>query len=40
MRAEDEAGALALLDDDPFRRAGFIAERTVREWNPVIGGRS
>ena len=37
VRAEDEAGALALLDDDPFHRAGFIAERVAREWNPVIG---
>ena len=37
VRAEDEAGALALLDDDPFHKAGFIAERTAREWNPVIG---
>ena len=31
------AAALALLDDDPFHRAGFIAERVAREWNPVIG---
>ena len=32
VRAEDGAGALELLD-----RAGFIAERVPREWNPVIG---
>ena len=31
------AGPPALLDDDPFHRAGFIAERVAREWNPVIG---
>ena len=37
VRAEDGAGALALLDDDPFNKAGFIAERVAREWNPVIG---
>ena len=37
VRAEDEAGALSLLDDDPFQQAGFISERIPREWNPVIG---
>ena len=37
VRAEDEAGALSLLEDDPFHKAGFIAERVPREWNPVIG---
>ena len=37
VRADDEAGALALLEDDPFHKAGFIAERVPREWNPVIG---
>ena len=36
-RAEDAAGALALLENDPFNKAGFIAERVPREWNPVIG---
>ena len=37
VRAEDEAGALSLLEDDPFQQAGFISERIPREWNPVIG---
>mgnify|MGYP000876136864 CR=1 FL=1 len=37
VRAEDEAGALALVEEDPFNRAGFIAERVPREWNPVVG---
>lgn len=37
VRAEDEADALALLEDDPFQQAGFIAKRTPRQWNPVIG---
>ena len=37
MRAEDAAGALALVEEDPFNRAGFIAERVPREWNPVVG---
>lgn len=37
VRADDAAGALALLEDDPFNQAGYITERTPREWNPVIG---
>ncbi len=37
VRAQDAAGALALLEDDPFNQAGLIAERLPREWNPVIG---
>lgn len=37
VRAEDETGALALLEDDPFHQAGYITERLPREWNPVIG---
>ena len=37
VRAEDEAGALALVEEDPFNRAGFIAERVPRECNPVVG---
>jgi uncharacterized protein len=30
--------AVALLDDDPFRREGLVAQRTAREWVPVTGG--
>ena len=37
VRAEDAAGALELLEADPFNQAGFIAKRIPREWNPVIG---
>ncbi|MCL3777501.1 MULTISPECIES: YciI family protein [unclassified Actinomyces] len=37
VRAEDEAGALALLEEDPFQQAGYVTERVVREYNPVIG---
>ena len=37
VRADYEAGALSLLEDDPFHTAGFLAERVPREWNPVIG---
>ncbi|QAY64730.1 hypothetical protein ET495_03825 [Xylanimonas allomyrinae] len=35
--ADDAAAAAALLDADPFRHAGLVTERTVREWVPVIG---
>ena len=37
LEADDAAAATASIDDDPFRREGLIAERTVREWHPVIG---
>ncbi len=37
LRAEDADAALAALDEDPFWREGFIASRTARGWNPVIG---
>ncbi|WP_425953801.1 YciI family protein [Xylanimonas sp. McL0601] len=37
LDAPDVAAATALLEDDPFRREGLIAERGVREWVPVIG---
>ncbi|GAA4726484.1 hypothetical protein GCM10023216_16350 [Isoptericola chiayiensis] len=33
----DADAALRLLDDDPFLRAGLVAERSAREWVPVIG---
>ncbi len=36
-RGDSEQAVLALLDDDPFHVGGFIAERTIRQWNPVIG---
>jgi len=35
--APDRAALDALLADDPFARAGVIAETTVREWKLVIG---
>ena len=37
LRAESAAAVEALLDTDPFRAAGVIAERAIREWDPVIG---
>jgi uncharacterized protein YciI len=38
VEADDDAAALATLDGDPFREAGLVAERSAREWVPVIGG--
>jgi uncharacterized protein len=32
----DEVGTL--LDDDPFREAGVLADRSIRPWDIVIGG--
>jgi uncharacterized protein YciI len=37
LRADDADAALRALDDDPFRTAGLVAERSAREWVPVIG---
>jgi uncharacterized protein len=38
VRAPSAGAATALLDTDPFRREGLVAEVSVREWVPVIGG--
>lgn len=29
--------ALQTLDADPFVTAGLVAQRSAREWNPVLG---
>ncbi|WP_020669338.1 YciI family protein [Amycolatopsis nigrescens] len=36
-RAENEAALQELIDQDPYHLEGAIAERTVREFKPVIG---
>ncbi|WP_402371972.1 YciI family protein [Isoptericola rhizosphaerae] len=38
VTAPSAAEADALLGTDPFRREGLVAEVSVREWVPVIGG--
>src|SRR5262245_62002794 len=38
VEAPSAADAITLLDDDPFRRADLVAQRTAREWVPVTGG--
>ena len=40
VRADDEDAVVALLDEDPFQREGLIAERQIREYNPVLGSQS
>lgn len=35
--ADSPDAALALLDDDPFRVHGLVAEHAVHAWAPVIG---
>ncbi len=37
LEAADDDAVATLLADDPFRREGLIAERTIQEWLPVIG---
>lgn len=38
FEAESADELLSLLDEDPFRREGLIAERTVRAWQIFFGG--
>jgi len=37
LDADSPEAVLAILDEDPFARAGLVAGRTVRPWSPVIG---
>lgn len=36
-QADDEAHLKATIDQDPYFLEGAIAERTIREFKPVIG---
>ncbi|HWD04683.1 MAG TPA: YciI family protein [Amycolatopsis sp.] len=36
-QAEDETALKQVIDQDPYQLEGVIAERTVREYKPVIG---
>jgi uncharacterized protein YciI len=38
LEAESAEDALRILDTDPFQVRGVIAERSVRQWDVVIGG--
>lgn len=37
LDAADPAAVAELLDQDPFRVLGLIADREIRRWNPVFG---
>ncbi|WP_334121682.1 MULTISPECIES: YciI family protein [Glutamicibacter] len=37
LAAESEAALNEVLANDPFKKAGAIAQTTISEWNPVIG---
>lgn len=40
LRAEDRAEIERIMDADPFRVEGLVAERTIRELNPVLGRKA
>ncbi|HVV09668.1 YciI family protein [Amycolatopsis sp.] len=37
FQAEDEAALVKILDTDPYHLEGALAERTFREFSPVLG---
>ncbi|GAB2978462.1 YciI family protein [Amycolatopsis acidiphila] len=37
MQAEDESALEKILDADPYHLEGALAQRTVREYKPVMG---
>jgi uncharacterized protein YciI len=37
FKAESLTEVAAMLDTDPFEIAGFIGERVIEEWNPIMG---
>jgi uncharacterized protein len=37
FKSESAEQLAQLMDLDPFEQAGFIATRTITEWNPVLG---
>lgn len=37
LRAESLAEVEQIMGADPFQREGLVAERTIREFNPVLG---
>jgi len=37
VRADDASGAAAALDGDPYRAAGVIAAREIRQWSQLLG---
>lgn len=37
VKSDSAAEVAAVLDRDPFKREGAIAERTIRPYKPVLG---
>lgn len=37
LRAEDEAAAQALVDQDPYTRLEVTKDRSLREWRVTVG---
>lgn len=37
LRAASAAEVASILDRDPFWEAGLIVERSIVQWNPLIG---
>lgn len=40
VRADSRAEVEKVMDADPFQLEGFVAERTVRSFNPVLGPKA
>ena len=38
IEAADRDTVSAIMDGDPFHRSGFIAERSISQWNVFFGG--
>lgn len=36
LKAPSAQTALGILDDDPYRQAGYIIDRRINHWNPVL----
>lgn len=37
FRTADKADMLAIVDGDPYRKAGVVADVQIREWVPPLG---
>ncbi|MDR1187019.1 MAG: YciI family protein [Bifidobacteriaceae bacterium] len=37
LKADDQAGAEALIAADPINRAGLVAKITINHWSPTLG---
>jgi len=37
FKADSPEIVAGLLDKDPFEHAGFVGERIIEQWNPILG---